>query len=377
MLAAGDAMGPTDGPASLAAHGHLLCKGDVPSQDTEPTECANPPPRCPTPLTVPSRVLWGAAVPIQHPIRVLPWHPARPLSVTAAPSWGRGLQKGQTCVVVLPGRGDTGTREAASGCSQPAPALSPSRGGQCPGSPAAPRSLGACSHGARERRAPAVPSLPALSPSLPAFFSLFFFSPPNTSPRNARGGGSTISHCERLSLYCSARQNTARPPNKHPFICRPQRRGIQGKCQHHTGLRQPLGPAKPPLGIGPRCRDSALCSRQTSGQQLILCSPPIKSLMRRCCSRPLGLLRVVQGGVPPLLRPTSLILPCEKTLERLPHRHLGAGMLPGAKHSHTMGLCSWLPYLLPPPGSISKGGGSFSQRKHKTSSVCPQHQRTQ
>lgn len=42
-----------------------------------------------------------------------------------------------------------------------------------------------------------------------------------------------------------------------------------------------------------------------------------------------------------------------------------------------MGLCSGLPYLLPPPGSISRGGGSSSQRKHKTSSVCPRHQRTQ
>lgn len=146
-------------------------------------------------------------------------------------------------------------------------ALSPSRGRQCPHTPVAPRSLGIRSHGARERQAPAVPSLPALSPSLPAFFSFFPPPPPppNTSPRNARGGGSTISHCEGLSLYCSARQNTARPANKHPFICRPRRRGARGKRQRGTGPRQPLGPAKPPLSIDPRCRDGALCPRRQQG----------------------------------------------------------------------------------------------------------------
>lgn len=94
-------------------------------------------------------------------------------------------------------------------------------------------------------------------------FLLFFFFPPlNTSPRNAQGGGSTISHCEHLSLYCSARQNTACPANKHPFICRPRHWGIQGRCQHRTGLRQPLGPARPPLVIGPQCWGGAHCSRR-------------------------------------------------------------------------------------------------------------------
>lgn len=43
-----------------------------------------------------------------------------------------------------------------------------------------------------------------------------------------------------------------------------------------------------------------------------------------------------------------------------------------AKQSRTMGLCvPGSPYLLPPPGSISRGGRSSSQRKHKTSGVCP------
>lgn len=124
----------------------------------------------------------------------------------------------------------------------------------------------------RERQAPVVPSFPALSPSLPAFFSIF---PPNTSLRNARGGGSTISHCEHLSLYCSARQNTAVPANKHPFIRKPQRQGIQGKCRHDTGPRQPPGPAQPPLGAGSQSRDGALCSCRHQGNSSFYAFPCI------------------------------------------------------------------------------------------------------
>lgn len=115
-------------------------------------------------------------------VRPAPASATSPL--TATPLWGWGLQKGQTCLVVLPGRGDAGTREAASGCSQPAPALSPARGGQRPGSPTVLRSCGVCSRGAREQRAPAVPSLPALSPSLPAFFSS---PPPQHLPEERTG----------------------------------------------------------------------------------------------------------------------------------------------------------------------------------------------
>lgn len=307
------------------------------------------------------------------PACVLPRCPLRPVSVTASPSQGRWLRKGQICVTVLPGKGDTGTWEAASGCSQPAPSLSPSQGRQRRGSPTAPRCLGACSHGAREWRELAVPSLPVLLPSLPAFFSFFFF-PLNTSPRNAQGGGSTISHCEHLSLYCSARQNTVCPANKHPFICRPQHWGIQGRCQHRTGLRQPLGPARPPLVIGPQCWDGAHCSRRLIRTMVNFMPPPPQvsdaGMLFPSFGAPVGCARGV-------LYPIGLTLPCEKTSERLPHRHFGAGMLLGAKQDHTMGLCSGLPYLLPPPGSISKGGGSFSQRKHKTSSICPRHQGTQ
>lgn len=204
--------------------------------------------------------------------------------------------------------------------------------------------------------------------------SLFFFFPLNTSPRNAQGGGSTISHCEHLSLYCSARQNTACPANKHPFICRPQHWGIQGRCQHRTGLRQPLGPARPPLVIGPQCWDGAHCSCRLIRTMVNFMPPPPQvsdaGMLFPSFGAPVGCARGV-------LYPIGLTLPCEKTSERLPHRHFGAGMLLGAKQDHTMGLCSGLPYLLPPPGSISKGGGSFSQRKHKTSSICPRHQGTQ
>lgn len=74
-------------------------------------------------------------------------------------------------------------------------------------------------------------------------------------------------------------------------------------------------------------------------------------------------------GLPHHSSPSGFILPSKKASERLPQHLLG----PGAKHRCTMVLCSGLPQFLPPPGSISKGGGSSSQRKHETSSDCPQH----
>lgn len=176
------------------------------------------------------------------PTCALPQRPLRPASVTAATPQCRGLCRGQTRVAVLPGRGDTGGGERVV----PAPALSPSRGGQRPRSPAAPRSLGVCSHGggSGERR-PCPRSLPRRR--LFPLSSLFF--PPNTSLRNARGGGSTISHCEHLSLYCSARQNTAVPANKHPFIRRPQRQGENAGTAQAPG--SPPGRHSLPSALAP------------------------------------------------------------------------------------------------------------------------------
>lgn len=85
------------------------------------------------------------------------------------------------------------------------PSPSPSWGRQCPSSPTS------FSHGQCWLCSHSLPCARLFPFSSPFFFLLFFFLFffPNTSPRNARGGGSTISHCGHLSLYCSARQNTA------------------------------------------------------------------------------------------------------------------------------------------------------------------------
>lgn len=124
-----------------------------------------------------------------------------------------------------------------SRCSQPA--LSPSWGRQCPGSLVALQALDAHSHGAGR----------ALTPcpvTVSSRFLLFFFPPSNTSPRSAQGGGSTISHCECLSLYCSARQNTVCLANKHPFICRPQLWEFRENDSSALGSSSLLGWESPP-----------------------------------------------------------------------------------------------------------------------------------
>lgn len=82
------------------------------------------------------------------PAHVLPQLLLLPVSVINTPWWGRGLWEGRSCATRLLGRGDTGTREVASRCSQPVPFLSPSWGGRCPGSPVALQALDARSHGA-------------------------------------------------------------------------------------------------------------------------------------------------------------------------------------------------------------------------------------
>lgn len=140
---------------------------------------------------------------------------ARVPAPSPPPRRGTGGTEGSGKLKPAPCCWDEGTQgcRGGLGCSQLAPALpvvslspSPSVCWQRPGSPAAPRPLGACSHG----RALAPCPVPVSSCFLLSYFFLFFF-PQNTSPRNARGGGSTISHCEHLSLYCSAGQKHSAP----------------------------------------------------------------------------------------------------------------------------------------------------------------------
>lgn len=85
---------------------------------------------------------------------------------------------------------------------------------------------------------------------------------------------------------------------------------------------------------------------QTSGQQFILCLPlhhvSDVGMLLPSFGAPMGCVR----------GPAALAAPPagEKSPEKLLRHHLEAGMLLGAKQGQTMGLCSRLPYLLPPRG---------------------------
>lgn len=164
-------------------------------------------PVAPAPLTVPSRVLWEATVPIQRLRRAS----CRVPSPSRPPHWRGPKAPERSNLRRCREKGTRGTRRR--GGVLPNPTLSPCRGGQRPGSPAVPRCLLPWCAGAASAGRALAPCPVAVSSRFLLFIFLSFYSPPppNTSPRNARGGGSTISHCEHLSLYCSARQNTARP----------------------------------------------------------------------------------------------------------------------------------------------------------------------
>lgn len=217
--------------------------------------------RTPTPQTVPTLLPGTPAVSYRPqtrpsgsrcshpkpPAHVLPQLLLLPISVINTPWWGRGLWEGRSCATRLLGRGDTGTRGhgrwRAGAPSQSLFCHRPGAGGVLaapwPCRPLMPAPM-----------VPAVPSLPALSRSLPAFFSFFF--PSNTSPRSTQGGGSTISHCECLSLYCSAQQNTVCPANKHPFICRPQHWEFRENDSSASGSSSLLGWQSLPSALAPR-----------------------------------------------------------------------------------------------------------------------------
>lgn len=76
-------------------------------------------------------------------------------------------------------------------------------------------------------------------------------------------------------------------------------------------------------------------------------------------------------GGPPTLTPPSLTLLSAKPRQKLRRCHFGVGMVQAAKQGHTMGLCSGFPYQLPPPGCISRtGGSSLHTNADKRPSVC-------
>lgn len=218
----------------------------------------------------------------------------------------------------------------------------------CAGSvPAAPR-----------RRGPsvpapmAVPSLPAPSPSLPAFSSLIFFSffSPKTPPRGTHGEEEAQFPIVSIFLFIVLLgKNTALPANKRAFIRRPQSRGIQGKMSAPRRAPQPLLRAETPPG-----HQSPLGTLLPASRIKFL--PPHSEFPALRC-HPAGLLWL---GSP---------LPPQKPPERLPCCHLGAGNKAGG---HNGAVC-WAPPLSAPPalGPAPGGDEARGKRRARQVAVCP------
>ena len=342
-------------------------EGDVPSQDTEPTNCASSPPRRPTPLTVPSHLLWRATGPIQSlrhgscpgarrvPSPSQPPHHGAEGSGKVKPASrccreegtrGRGerVLPARPCSVTVPGR-------AASRQPRVAPVpwhLLP----WCAGAASAGRALAPCPVAVSSR------------------FLLAFFILAPTPPRGTHGEEEAQFPIVSIFLVIVLLGKTqrARLTNIPLFA------GYSGGEFRENGSGSPSGQQNLPSASAPSTR--TVIFAPVDGCAMVNLMPPHHIFNGRMLLPSFGAPTGHAGGVPLLLRPTGLTLPREKALGRLPRHRRGAGTLPGAKQGHTMGLCSGLPHLLPPPGSISRGRGSSAQRERKTSSVCPQHQRT-
>lgn len=184
------------------------------------------------------------------PARVLPRRLPRPLSQPphrgaegsreAKPAWWCCREEGTQ------GHG----RRRVGAPSQPLPRHRAGVGSV----PAAPQSRGPSApaptvRGSSERR-----QCPCSLPCRRLFplSSLFF---PPTPPRGAHREEEAQFPIVSVFLFIVLLGKTQRPANKHPFIRRPQCRGVQGKCRQGAGLRQPLG-------FSPRRRDGAHCSRR-------------------------------------------------------------------------------------------------------------------
>lgn len=344
-------------PASLGTRGH---GGDIrshrlnacPAKGTTPrgmspalSRAGSDPPSTTPPLTVPR----GAAVPI-HPLQ----HPA--------PASRLRHRRPDVAPVALRAPGSSNLRRAAgtrgprgAGVAWGAPSWPlPSpwcpchRHRPCAGSvPAAPR-----------RRGPsvpapmAVPSLPAPSPSLPAFSSLIFFSffSPKTPPRGTHGEEEAQFPIVSIFLFIVLLgKNTALPANKRAFIRRPQSRGIQGKMSAPRRAPQPLLRAETPPG-----HQSPLGTLLPASRIKFL--PPHSEFPALRC-HPAGLLWL---GSP---------LPPQKPPERLPCCHLGAGNKAGG---HNGAVC-WAPPLSAPPalGPAPGGDEARGKRRARQVAVCP------
>lgn len=205
-------------------------------------------------------------------------------------------------------------------------------------------------------------------------FLLFFFFPPSTPPRGTHREEEAQFPIVSIFLFIVLLGKTQRAQLTNiPLFAGHGIGEFREDASTAQGSGSPLDQQGLPLSLAPSAGVVLTAPADIRTMVNFMPPPPQVSdagMLFPSFGAPVGCARAV-------LYPTGLILHCEKTSERLPHRHFGAGMLLGTKQGHTMGLCSGLPYLLPPPGSISKGGGSFSQRKHKTSSICPRHQGTQ